>query len=112
MTRFQKKLWAGLIVLALLTPAGILLPRLFKAGGAWGEWGTDELKGLVGYVPEGLKRLGELWKAPIAGYGSGASSSTTEIIMYIVSALIGLALAAAVVYLISRAVARRAGNEK
>lgn len=57
MTKSQKKLWIGLFILTLLTPLGVILPEKFKAGGAWGEWGPEELEKLVGYVPEGLKRL-------------------------------------------------------
>ena len=65
MTKFQKKLWIGVIVLALLTPLGTLLPEKFKAAEAWGEWGTDKLEKLLGYVPEGLRKLANFWKAPI-----------------------------------------------
>lgn len=55
MTKSQKKLWIGLIILALLTPLGIILPEKFKAGGAWGEWGPEALEKLIGYVPAGLR---------------------------------------------------------
>ena len=58
MTRFQKKLWIGLFIMALLTPLGVLLPEKFKAEEAWGEWGAEKLEKVLGYVPEGLKKLG------------------------------------------------------
>jgi hypothetical protein len=35
MTKFQKKLWIGLAIMALLTPLGIYLPKKFNAGDAW-----------------------------------------------------------------------------
>ncbi len=62
MTKFQKKLGLGLLILALFTPLGVILPEKFKAGGAWGEWGPEELQKLLGYVPAGLKRTAHLWK--------------------------------------------------
>ena len=46
--------------MALLTPLGIYLPKKFKAGDAWGEWGTDKMQELLGYVPAGLKKAGRL----------------------------------------------------
>ena len=46
----------GLIVVALLTPLGLL-----ASGTAWGEWGSEDLKAKLGYVPSGLKKLGDFW---------------------------------------------------
>ncbi|MFZ6017830.1 MAG: hypothetical protein ACOYU0_09610 [Nitrospirota bacterium] len=55
-----KKLWIGIVILIILSPIGLAFPEFFKASGAWGEWGVDELKDIVGYIPEGLKKLSEL----------------------------------------------------
>jgi cobalt/nickel transport protein len=108
MTAFQKKLWIGLLVMALLTPLGILLPERFKAEGAWGEWSAKEIEKLVGYVPEGLKRLADLWKAPVADYNFGGegASTTFQMVSYIISGLLGIAVCAFVVYVISRFITR------
>ena len=108
MMTFQKKLWVGLLIMALLTPLGILLPEKFKSGEAWGEWGTEKLEKLLGYVPEGLKKLTGLWKAPIPDYnfsGKGASV-TLQVVSYIVSGLLGIGICAFVVYMVSRFIAR------
>ena len=56
-----KKLWIGIGVLVLLSPLGIIIPKWFGAGGAWGEWGLNEIEKVSGYVPEGLKRIAGLW---------------------------------------------------
>jgi len=111
MTKSQKKLWIGLFVLALLTPLGVILPEKFKAGGAWGEWGPEELEKLIGYVPEGLKKLSALWKAPIPDYNFGGegASITVQVISYIASAILGILAVAVVVYVISKLIAK---NEK
>ncbi len=98
----RKVLWIGIGILALLTPLGIFLPKLFKAGAAWGEWGPEELKKLVGFVPDGIRRLGELWKAPLPDYGFGGNGPVSETVSYMVSGLVGIAVTVAVVYIIAK----------
>ncbi len=66
--RLTRKLWIGIFIVALLSPLGYLLPELLKAGAAWGEWGIEELRSLVGYIPQRLAKLDGLWKAPIPDY--------------------------------------------
>ena len=108
MTKFQKKLWIALLVMALLTPLGILLPEKFKAEEAWGEWGANQLEKLVGYIPEGLKKVADLWKAPIPDYNFGGeeASMTLQVVSYIVSGLLGIASCAFVVFMVSRYIAK------
>jgi cobalt/nickel transport protein len=108
MTRFQKKLWIGLLIMVLLTPLGILLPEKFRAKEAWGEWRTDRLEKLVGYIPEGLKKLADLWKAPIPDYNFGGegASMTVQVISYIVSGLIGITVCTIIFLIVSRFIAR------
>jgi len=108
MTRFQKKLWIGLLIMALLTPLGILLPEKFNAGQAWGEWGIDKLEKLLGYVPEGLKELADFWKAPIPDYNFGGegASMALQAISYIASGLLGIGVCAFAVFIISRFMAK------
>jgi hypothetical protein len=108
MTKFQKKLWIGLLVVALLTPLGILLPEKFNAEDAWGEWGVDKLEKLLGYVPEGLKKLTDLWKAPIPDYNFGGegASKTVQVVSYIASGLLGIGACALAVFIISRFIVR------
>jgi len=47
---------AGLIVVALLTPLGLL-----ASGTAWGEWSGEVLQSQLGFVPSGLEKLGAFW---------------------------------------------------
>ncbi len=109
MTRFQKKLWVGLIIMALLSPLGLILPEKFNSGDAWGEWGTDTLEKILGYVPEGLKKLSDLWKAPIADYNLGGENASfaVQIVSYIISGILGIALVGGVVYVISRLLVKK-----
>ena len=108
MTRFQKKLWIGLLVMALLTPLGILLPEKFNAENAWGEWGIEKLEKLLGYVPEGLRKLTDIWKAPVSDYNFGGegASRAVQVVSYIVSGFLGIGACALIVFIISRFIVR------
>ena len=111
MTKTQKRLWAGLVIMALLSPLGILLPEMFNSGDAWGEWGTDTLEKLLGFVPDGLKKYAEMWKAPVPDYNPGGedASITVRVISYIASGVLGIVVVALVMYFISKVVVK---NEK
>ena len=51
-TKFKMKpLFMFLITVICLTPLGLL-----ATGTAWGEWGTDEVGNMLGYVPKGMKQ--------------------------------------------------------
>ncbi|MBP7216863.1 MAG: PDGLE domain-containing protein [Candidatus Omnitrophica bacterium] len=95
-----QKLWIGIGILIILSPLGLLLPDYFKAGDAWGEWGVDAISGLVGYVPQGLQRIAQLWRAPFPDYafsgweeqGLGHLS-----LAYIFSAVVGIIVTVVVI---------------
>ncbi len=77
-------LWAGLAIIAVLTPIGLL-----AAGTAWGEWGTDQVRGMLGYVPQGMDRLADVWSAPLPNYSIPWLGDWSG---YVLAAAIGLAL--------------------
>jgi cobalt/nickel transport system permease protein len=89
---FFKRYRAMLIpfaVLIVLTPLGLL-----AQGTAWGEWGGDEIKQAVGYIPQGFDRFSDWWHALMPDYslpslGNGAFASSTG---YILSAVAGVIL--------------------
>lgn len=110
-----RRLWIALIVMALLSPVGLYLPRIMKAGSAWGEWGMDEVKRMIGYVPAGMQKTENLWKAPIRDYtlpGQEGASLSRVSFSYILSALIGLALCAGAGYLVARRPTGRQGKRR
>ncbi len=92
--------------MALISPLGIILPELFNSGDAWGEWGTDTLEKLLGFVPDGLRKYADVWKAPVPDYNLGGeeSSMKVKVISYIASGLIGILAVAFVIYMISKLV--------
>ncbi len=103
--REYRNLLIALGVMALLTPVGLYLPQILKAGGAWGEWGIDEVKKMVGYAPAGKERTSDAWKAPMPDYappGGGNDSSPTQGFYYLVSAFLGIFACGGVAYLLAR----------
>lgn len=111
LNKLQKKILILLIVLCLITPLGILLPMFFNAGNAWGEWSAHTVRDLIGYVPRGLAKYSEVWKAPINDYtlNAGDKSVVHQSGYYIVSGIIGATLTYAVMLIISKLMVR---NEK
>jgi hypothetical protein len=104
MTSFHKKLWLGLAAMAVLSPVGIYFREKLGGGEAWGEWAPASLKRLLGYVPEGLEKLSDIWKAPVPDYnvfGEGVSFGH-QAISYIMSGFIGMVFAALAIYLIAK----------
>ena len=98
-------LWGGLGVLALATPIGLL-----ASGTAWGEWGVEELKDLgLGFIPDGMQRFADWWPAPLPDYGFPRMGA---VIGYILSAFVGIALIALLLWLVGRIIIRtRKGKE-
>jgi cobalt/nickel transport system permease protein len=84
-------LWAGLGVLILLTPIGVLAP-----GTAWGEWSTEQLKSQLGFVPTGLAQIGSAWTASIPGYAPAFIRN--PLLGYLIAALIGAVLVVGVTW--------------
>ena len=87
-----------LAVLVVLTPLGLI-----AQGTAYGEWSTDEIKAALGYIPKGLDGMADKWNALMPDYslpalGSGQAGSVTG---YILSAVVGILLIAALVTFLS-----------
>jgi cobalt/nickel transport system permease protein len=94
-----RPLWIALIVMIILTPLGLL-----AKGTPWGEWGVGEFKTLVGYIPEGMARLGGIWKGLMPDY---ALSGINPALAYCLSALLGSLGVVAIIYLWGRPWRRR-----
>ena len=87
------KLWIGIGVLIILSPLGLLLPEHFKAGPAWGEWGTNGIWNALmpDYAFKG-------WEEKGLGHLSFA---------YIISAAIGILIVALLVLIIGKLLAKK-----
>lgn len=99
-------LWVGMAVLIVASPLGLLAP-----GTAWGEWGTEELTEMgLPAIPAGLERLSTLWGAPIADYDLPMLGNAN--LGYIISAIVGIAITALVVWLFTMLLTRGVSSQK
>jgi cobalt/nickel transport system permease protein len=94
-----------LIVIALLTPLGLL-----ASGTAWGEWGGKDLQAQLGFVPSGLEKLGAFWKHVLfPDYAIAGLNQTfwQEAFGYILSAFFALLVIGMIGFVIQRFVRKR-----
>lgn len=99
-------LWAGLGVLVVASPLGLLAP-----GTAWGEWGTQELSKMgLKAIPAGLEKLSTLWGAPLSGYDLPVLGNTN--LGYVLSALLGIVITVLVVWLFMLLLTSGSGSKK
>jgi cobalt/nickel transport system permease protein len=93
-------LWVGLGILILLSPLGLLAD-----GTAWGEWSSEQVGGMVGFVPVGMARLGGAWTALLPDYAPPFIRQ--PMVGYVVAALVGSGVIVALTWLIGVALVRR-----
>ena len=108
--KITTKFWMGLGVLVILSPLGLLLPEHFKSNAAWGEWGVDGIRELVGYIPKGLEKLSGFWSAPIPDYafkGWEAKSNISLCFAYILSAGIGVLVCIGTVLILGKFLSKK-----
>ncbi len=80
-----RKLIYVLAVFVLLTPLGLLTTYT-----SWGEWSREELKKMIGYIPEGFETLAGIWKGIMPDYQhSPGSGLFLQSLYYIISAILG-----------------------
>lgn len=111
--KIQNKLLIGLIVLIILSPIGIIIPEYFKTGDPWGEWGIEYIEKMIGYSPQGLKKIGGIWKAPLTDYNLnslGNKSLKNSSISYIISGIIGVLSIFLIVIILSKIFLRNKNN--
>jgi cobalt/nickel transport system permease protein len=94
-----RKFWWALGVLIVLAPLGLL-----ANGTAWGEWGTETLQKILGFIPSGMQRLAETWPhAPLVDYSlAGVDNFWSSSIVYIFCAVLGVGIICLLTYLFSR----------
>lgn len=109
-----ERLWIAIGLLALLSPLGLLIPKWLGAGGAWGEWGTDEIRTITGYIPAGMKRLADRWKAPLTDYALPGQDNglLAESLGYVLAGIIGVAFTAGAMYFLTKLLTRKDGTDR
>jgi len=107
MTKFQKKILIWLIALAISSPIGIFLPKLFHSSGAWGEWDTKTIKEKTGNVPQGMAKDAAKWIAPMPDYDVNEDASLLhQSLHYIVSGVLGIAFTILITYGLTKLLTR------
>ncbi|MCX6111812.1 MAG: cobalt transporter CbiM [Proteobacteria bacterium] len=79
-----KPVYAMLILMAILSPLGLL-----ASGTAWGEWGNQELKKMLGYIPSGVAK-GFSFNSIMPGYVLPSIGNQT--VAYVICAILGLSI--------------------
>ncbi|SRR6266542_3850879 len=104
MGKLNKKIWIGLLLLALLSPIGIILPKVMKAGKPWGEWTTEQVAKDKGFVPKEMQNDANLYSAPIHNYNLGKEEDPLwkRSVSYIVSGIAGLGSIAVVTFALTK----------
>jgi len=106
----SRAFWIALLALALVSPLGLYLPELMRAGTAWGEWSLEEIRQMVGYVPAGMQQLNDVWKALLPDYalpGQDEAPLAHRSLAYILSALLGIGLCGAATYILTRRLTKK-----
>lgn len=101
MDKNLKNLIIGLLVIAIVTPIGLI-----ASGETFGEWSGEELVEKIGYAPKGIVTL---WNAPLSDYGMPGLDAPVG---YVISAFVGIALCAGIIYLFGILIARREKDER
>ncbi len=94
-----KNLWVGLAVLAVLSPIGLV-----ASGDAWGEWGSEAFKQMLGFIPKGLAKFSDFWHAPFPDY---TLPGTGDYLGYIFSAFAGISLVVLATWIIGKGLSRK-----
>jgi hypothetical protein len=104
MDKLLRNLLIVLAVMIIVVPIGLL-----AVGTAYGEWGTEELEGLVGFIPAGLGSVSSTWTAPLPDYAlpSLEVSFLNQSLAYWLSAIIGVILSGGLLIIIGRAMTSR-----
>ncbi|MDP4147667.1 MAG: cobalt transporter CbiM, partial [Bacillota bacterium] len=77
----MKPIYGLMAVIVLLCPLGLI-----AGGSAWGEWRAEELKSLVGYIPQGIQN-GFKHNSIMANYGLSGMPANVG---YLLSAIVGV----------------------
>jgi cobalt/nickel transport system permease protein len=94
-----------LLILVIFTPLGLL-----ATGTAWGEWGPEELQQILGFIPQGFAKIADQYHAFLPDYTlpfGNEESGILQVSGYIISALFGMTIIAALIMASSRIIMRQ-----
>ena len=89
----KKRIYFILAALIVIIPLGLL-----SDSPAWGEWGKEYYKKILGYIPYGIAKAKGI-NAPMKDYSFG---SLSDISGYYLSAIVGAVLIFAFFYILTK----------
>ncbi|MDO7788176.1 cobalt transporter CbiM [Desulforamulus aquiferis] len=96
--QIYRKISVVLVALIVISPLGLL-----ANGTAWGEWGTEEIRELTGYIPSGMAEFANNWLGIMPDYRlHGFENGFWQPAIYIISAVLGVAVIGGVTFLFSK----------
>jgi len=100
----MKRYWLAIAALIILSPLGLLAD-----GTAWGEWGGNDLSETLGYIPQGMQNVQDVWSGIFPDYSIGflGESSLGQSIGYIIAAIIGSAMVYGLSLLLTKMIAAK-----
>lgn len=97
-------------IVSVLVGAIILSPLgLLASGTAFGEWGTNEVKQIIGYIPSGMAQAADSWHALFPDYSIPHWGETPLALSigYIISAIVGMVIISTLILLSARLTNRK-----
>ena len=105
--KLSKEMWLLVIIMIVLTPLGMI-----AGGTAFGEWSTEELKNLLGYVPAGFSKLANIFNAVMPDYSiRGFDGGIKSYFGYFLSAVIGVGSIVLITLLLGKLIAGRENGQ-
>ncbi len=101
--KVKKLLLLLLLFFIIIVPVGLLTENP-----AWGEWGLEYFKKLLGYIPKGIENSKEIIKPLIPDY---SIDEEHKVISYYFSAIIGVISIFIFFYLLKFLVNKKRNNE-
>lgn len=98
MSQTKKYLLIFILAAIALTPLGLI-----AEGSAWGEWSSEEIQAMIGYVPQSIENTKPLIAAFIPDY---EISGVSALVSTWISAAIGAGLLFAVMAIIKKSAKR------
>jgi hypothetical protein len=108
--KITTKFWIGIVLLAVMSPLGLILPACFNSNGAWGEWSSIEIRKFVGYIPKGMERLSNCWNSPMPDYvfkGWEEKGLPHLSLAYILSGLLGIVAVVLIVLVLGKILSKK-----
>jgi cobalt/nickel transport system permease protein len=108
LSRTIRKLWYAMIAIIIFAPLGLL-----ASGTAYGEWSGEDIKAKLGFIPKGMAKFADRWKALMPDYSIPGFDNTffKSALGYISCAVVALIIILGITFVISKLQKRNSKDE-